>query len=62
MLRWDTESLGFHLFAVPIFGFSVSGTPEDEILNDFPDLARSDIPAALGFAAAREQRLTNSVT
>ncbi len=34
---------------------------EDRILNDFPDLAREDICAALAFAAARERRLTNSV-
>ena len=36
------------------------GMTEDEILNDFPDLSRDDIRAALGFAAARERRLANS--
>jgi uncharacterized protein (DUF433 family) len=34
---------------------------EDEILTDFPDLTRDDIRAALGFAAARERRVANSV-
>jgi uncharacterized protein (DUF433 family) len=34
---------------------------EDQILSDFPDLAREDIRAALAFAAARERRLTHSV-
>src|ERR1700730_8760092 len=37
------------------------GMTEDEILNDFPDLSRDDIRAALGFAAARERRVANSV-
>lgn len=30
----------------------------DEILNDFPDLERDDIRAALGFAADRERKLS----
>jgi uncharacterized protein (DUF433 family) len=34
---------------------------EDQILDDFPDLTRDDIRAALAFAAARERRLVNSV-
>jgi uncharacterized protein (DUF433 family) len=34
---------------------------ENEILEDFPDLTRDDLRAALAFAAARERRLANSV-
>jgi len=30
---------------------------EEDILNDFPDLEREDIRAALAFAADRERRL-----
>jgi uncharacterized protein (DUF433 family) len=30
---------------------------EDQILEDFPDLERDDIRAALAFAADRERRL-----
>lgn len=36
------------------------GMSEDQILSDFPDLTREDIRACLGFAAARERRLSNS--
>jgi uncharacterized protein (DUF433 family) len=37
------------------------GMSENEILEDFPDLTRDDLRAALAFAAARERRLANSV-
>jgi uncharacterized protein (DUF433 family) len=33
---------------------------EDQILADFPDLAREDIRACLAFAATRERRLAAS--
>ncbi len=33
-----------------------SGMSEDEILDDFPDLEREDIRAALAFAAERLER------
>ena len=36
------------------------GMTEDQILADFPSLAREDICAALAFAAARERRLASS--
>ena len=41
--------------------YLAGGMSEDEILTDFPDLTRDDIRASLAFAAAREQRLANSV-
>lgn len=41
--------------------YLAGGTSEDQILGEFPDLAREDIRAALAFAAARERRLANSV-
>lgn len=41
--------------------YLAGGMSEDEILQDFPDLQREDISAALAFAAARERRLANSV-
>jgi len=34
--------------------YLASGMNEDEILRDFPDLAREDIKACLAFAADRE--------
>ena len=36
------------------------GMTEDQILADFPSLAREDIRAALSFAAARERRLAGA--
>ena len=41
--------------------YLAGGMSEDEILDDFPDLKREDIRAALAFAATRERRLANSV-
>ena len=41
-------------------GASIRRMPEDQILRDFPSLAREDIKAALEFAAARERKLAGS--
>ena len=35
------------------------GMTEDEILRDFPDLAREDIRACLAFAADRERKFVS---
>ena len=35
------------------------GSPEAQILTDFPSLTSESIPAVLAFAAARERRLAS---
>jgi uncharacterized protein (DUF433 family) len=40
-----------------VLGYLAAGISEDEILADFPQLAREDIWACLAFAADRERRL-----
>jgi uncharacterized protein (DUF433 family) len=40
-------------------GYLASGMSEDQILRDFPDLAREDIRACLAFAADRERKLVS---
>ncbi len=52
---------GTRITVYDVLEYLAGGMSEDRILNDFPDLAREDIRAALAFAAARERRLTNSV-
>ena len=44
-----------------VLEYLAGGMSEDEILADFPSLAREDIRACLAFAAARERRQSNSV-
>ena len=44
-----------------VLEYLAGGMSEDEILADFPDLTRDDIRACLGFAAARERRVSNFV-
>ena len=39
-----------------ILEYLASGTSEDEILSDFPQLTRDDIRACLAYAAERERR------
>ena len=41
--------------------YLAGGMTEDQVVDDFPDLTKEDIRAALAFAAARERRLTHSV-
>jgi uncharacterized protein (DUF433 family) len=40
-----------------VLGYLAAGMSEDEILADFPQLAREDIRACRAFAADRERRL-----
>lgn len=49
---------GLRITVYDIFEYLASGMSMDEILNDFPDLERDDIRAALGFAADRERKLS----
>lgn len=52
---------GTRITVYDVLEYLAGGTSEDQILSEFPDLAREDIRAALAFAAARERRLANSV-
>jgi uncharacterized protein (DUF433 family) len=40
-----------------VLSYLAGGMSEDEVLADFPQLAREDIRACLAFAADRERRL-----
>lgn len=53
---------GTRITVYDVLEYLAGGMSEDEILADFPDLTREDIRASLAFAAARERRLSNSVT
>jgi uncharacterized protein (DUF433 family) len=48
---------GLRITVYDVFEYLASGMSEDEILKDFPDLARDDIRACLEFAADRERGL-----
>ena len=52
---------GTRITVYDVLEYLVGGMSENQILADFPDLARDDIRACLAFAAARERRLSNSV-
>ena len=52
---------GTRITVYDVLEYLAGGMSEDQILTDFPDLAREDIRAVLAFAAARERRVTNSV-
>ena len=39
-----------------VLGYLAGGMTEDEILHDFPQLAREDVRACLVYAAERERR------
>lgn len=52
---------GTRITVYDVLEYLAGGMSEDEILDDFPDLTREDIRAALAFAATRERRLANSV-
>ena len=39
-----------------ILGYLAGGMSEDELLSEFPQLARDDIRACLAYAAERERR------
>ncbi len=48
---------GMRFTVSDVLDYLASGMSEDEILDEFPDLEREDIKAALSFAAERERRL-----
>ena len=50
---------GTRITVYDVLEYLAGGMSEDEILRDFPDLAREDIRAVLAFAAARERRVAN---
>lgn len=53
---------GTRITVYDVLEYLAGGMSEEEILADFPDLTQEDIRACLAFAAARERRLSNSVT
>jgi uncharacterized protein (DUF433 family) len=52
---------GTRITVYDVLEYLAGGMTEEQILSDFPDLAREDIRAVLAFAAARERRLAHSV-
>ncbi len=48
---------GLRITVYDILDYLAGGMSEEEILDDFPDLTKEDIKAALAFAADRERRL-----
>lgn len=48
---------GLRITVQDVLEYLAGGMSEEEILADFPDLAREDIRACLAFAADRERRL-----
>lgn len=50
---------GLRITVYDVLEYLASGMTEGEILEDFPDLERDDIRAALAFAAERERRLVS---
>jgi uncharacterized protein (DUF433 family) len=51
---------GTRITVYDVLEYLAGGMSEDQILADFPDLARDDIRACLSFAADRERRLATS--
>jgi len=50
---------GLRITVYDVLEYLASGMSEDQILRDFPDLARDDIRACLAFAADRERKLVS---
>lgn len=48
---------GLRITVYDIFGWLASGMSEADIVDDFPELTRQDIRAALAFAADQHGRL-----
>lgn len=48
---------GLRITVYDVLDYLAGGMSPEEILDDFPDLEREDIQAALAFAAERERRL-----
>lgn len=53
---------GTRITVYDILEYLAGGMSEDQILRDFPALAREDVRAALEFAADRERKLATSTT
>lgn len=51
---------GLRITVYDVLDYLAGGMSPEEILDDFPDLEREDIQAALAFAAERERRLYTS--
>jgi len=51
---------GTRITVYDLLEYLAGGMTEDQVLVDFPDLAREDLRACLAFAAARERRLSSS--
>ena len=47
---------GLRMTVADVLDYLASGMSEEDVLRDFPDLARDDIRACLAFAADRERR------
>lgn len=50
---------GLRITVHEVLEYLASGMTIDEILVDFPDSTRDDIPACLAFAADRERRMVS---
>ena len=50
---------GLRITVYDVLDYLASGMTEDEILRDFPDLAKEDLRACLAFAADRERKLAS---
>lgn len=53
---------GLRITVYDILDYLAGGMSVEEILEDFPDLVREDIQAAIEFAANRERRLFSTPT
>lgn len=51
---------GTRITVYDVLEYLAGGMSEEQILRDFPSLAREDLRAALEFAAARERKLAGS--
>ncbi len=51
---------GMRITVYDILGWLSAGMSMDEIIDDFPELTKADIQAALAFAASREGDLRGS--
>ena len=52
---------GMRITVYDVLEYLASGMSEQDILDDFPDLAQEDIRACLAFAADRERRLVSTI-
>jgi uncharacterized protein (DUF433 family) len=50
---------GLRITVYEVLEYLASEMTEEEILEDFPDLAKEDLKACIAFAADRERRMMN---